>query len=235
MVPQAVHYIPVITTVVALVFSGIVFQRYREKGRGPHLLWWASGLLVYAVGTFTEGFVTLFGWHEAIFRVWYIAGALLGGTPLAQGTVYLLLRRRTAHRLTMVVVPFFLIAAGFVLWTPLDYGQVELHRLSGTVIAWRWVRGFSPVINTYAASFLIGGAIVSAYRFKKNPKTFHRYIGNVLIASGALLPAIGGAFTRFGYTEVLYVMELLGLLLIYTGYRCNVRKVEPFEQALMSE
>jgi hypothetical protein len=45
----------------------------------------------------------------------------------------------------------------------------------------------------------------------------------VYVAVGAILPGIGGTFTRFGYTEVLYVTELLGLLLIFAGYRMNVR------------
>ena len=40
-----------------------------------------------------------------------------------------------------------------------------------------------------------------------------------LIAIGALLPGIGGAFTRAGYVEVLYVGELIGLILIFRGYR----------------
>ena len=43
-------------------------------------------------------------------------------------------------------------------------------------------------------------------------------IGNTLIAIGALLPGIGGAFTRAGYVEVLYVTELVGLVLIWAGY-----------------
>ena len=42
---------------------------------GPHLLWWAAGVTTFAVGTFTEGFVTLFGWNAFLFRSWYIAGA----------------------------------------------------------------------------------------------------------------------------------------------------------------
>ena len=53
-------------------------------------------------------------------------------------------------------------------------------------------------------------------------ETYHRFIGNVCIAVGGILPGIGGAFTRFGHTEVLYVTELLGLLFIYAGYRMNV-------------
>jgi hypothetical protein len=33
-----------------------------------------------------------------------------------------------------------------------------------------------------------------------------------------LLPGIGGTFTRFGYVEVLYITELIGLTFIYFGY-----------------
>ena len=131
-------YLPIATTFIALAFSAIVFQRYRQKGWGPHLLWWVAGLLLYGVGTFTEAFVTLFGWQEGIFRAWYISGALLGGAPLAQGTAYLLLPRATAHRLTMVLVPFIFLAALCVLLTPVQLALVEPHRLSGKVIAWPW-------------------------------------------------------------------------------------------------
>ena len=45
--------------------------------------------------------------------------------------------------------------------------------------------------------------------------------GNVVIAVGAILPGIGGSFTRAGYTEVLYVTEFVGIILIYAGYRLN--------------
>ena len=47
------------------------------------------------------------------------------------------------------------------------------------------------------------------------------------IAVGALLPGIGGSFTRFGHTEVLYVTEFIGLGWIYYGYRLNSRSGEP--------
>ena len=77
--------------------------------------------------------------------------------------------------------------------------------------------------NIYAFIFLVGGAILSAYRYRKVHDSYHRFIGNVYIAIGALLPGIGGTFTRMGYTEVLYVTELMGLVLIYIGYRYNVR------------
>ncbi|MDX1579642.1 MAG: hypothetical protein R3266_14245, partial [Gemmatimonadota bacterium] len=54
----------------------------------------------------------------------------------------------------------------------------------------------------------------------------NRAIGNAYIAVGAILPGIGGSFTRFGHVEVLYVTELVGLILIWIGYRYAARPVE---------
>ena len=59
-------------------------------------------------------------------------------------------------------------------------------------------------------------------------------IANVLIAIGAILPGIGGTATRMGYTEVLYVTELAGLLLTWTGYRMSIRPVARARDGLTS-
>ncbi|MGD2135546.1 MAG: hypothetical protein PVF27_05265 [Gemmatimonadales bacterium] len=221
---QPVHFLPIVTTVVALAFAVVVFRRWHERRSGPHLLWWAAGILLYGVGTATESAVTLFGWQAWLFRAWYVSGALLGGAPLAQGAVYLLFRRRTANWMALGLLSWVAVASVFVFLTPINDTLVESHRLSGGVMEWSWVRLFSPLVNSYAAIFLIGGAIISAVRYKKRRDTYNRYIGNVLIAVGALLPGIGGAATRMGYTEVLYVTELVGLVLIWLGYRWNVKE-----------
>lgn len=219
-----VHHLPIATTLVAGIFATIVLQRYRERRSGPHLLWWGIGLILYGVGTLTESLTTLFGWNEWVFRAWYITGALCGGAPLAQGSAYLLVRRRVANVLATVLITVISGAAILVLLSPIDYSTVEGVRLSGRALAWQNVRLISPFINTYAALFLIGGAIYSAARYRSVPAKRHKYVGNVLIAIGAILPGIGGTFTRFGYVEVLYVTELIGLLLIFAGYRENVRE-----------
>ncbi len=216
-----VHFIPIITSIFSIWFGTLLFRRYRELG-GMHHLWWAIGVFAFAAGTITESLTTLIDWQEPLFRAWYISGALFGGFPLAQGTVYLLLDRKKADRLTAVVLSVALVAATFVLLTPIDTSLVETHRLSGRVMEWTWVRAFSPFINLYAVIFLVGGAVYSALKYRKSPGMSHRVIGNWLIAIGALLPGIGGSFTRFGHVEVLYVTELVGIVLIYFGYRFNV-------------
>ena len=223
--PELVHYIPVLTTILCVPFALEIFGRYREHPERLHLLWWAIGIATYGIGTFTEASTTLFGWHEPIFRAWYISGALLGGAPLAQGTVYLLLPRRTAHVLTALLITFVVIASVAVVMSPINYELVEPYRLTGRVLVWTWVRMFSPFVNVYAVVFLIGGAILSALRYSSNPATRHRMFANVFIAIGAILPGIGGTATRMGHTEVLYVTELIGLMLTWIGYRMSVRPV----------
>ena len=231
---EAVYWIPLATTLVAMTFSVIVGRRYAEKG-GTHLLWWSVGLFLYGVGTITESLTTVFGWNEWVFRTWYITGALCGGAPLAQGTVYLMLKRNTANILAALLVTAIVVGGAFVILSPIQYDLVETHRLSGKVLGWHGVRLVSPFINTYAALFLIGGAIVSAIRYRTRPESRHKYVGNVFIAVGALLPGIGGTFTRFGHVEVLYVTEFVGLLLIFAGYRRNIGGSQPVPVAPLAQ
>lgn len=226
MTPSPVHYIPILTTCVALGFAAVIFRRYQQRG-GRHLLWWGFGMLTYAAGTITESATTLIGWHEPVFRAWYITGALLGGAPLAQGTVYLLLPRRIADRLSIALVSAIIFGSVCVLLSPIDLSLVEPYRLSGKVLVWRWVRLISPFINLYALAFLMGGAILSAIRYARQTETRHRALANVFIAVGALLPGIGGTFTRLGHVEVLYVTELIGLACIAVGYRLSVGPALP--------
>jgi hypothetical protein len=213
-----IYFIPIATFLLSMAFSFILFKHYQRKKEATYILWWLIGVLTYGAGTFTESFNTLFGWTEANFRWWYITGALLGGAPLAQGSVYLLLEKKVAHILSAVLVLTVVIASIFVLMSPIDYAAVEPQRMSGKVFAWQWVRYFSPFINLYAVVFLVGGAIISAIKYFRKTGTGVRFWGNVLIAIGAILPGIGGSFTRLGYVEVLYVTEFLGLLMIMIAY-----------------
>lgn len=208
-----------LTTLLSAWFFLVLLRHWEEKGRPSHLFWWTAGVLCYGLGTFTEGWVGLFGWSEGAFKAWYILGALLGGFPLAQGSVYLMFPKRTAHVMMITVVAFMLLAAILVLLSPIDYHAVEPARLTGKVLVWKQVRFMTPFINLYAFVFLVGGAAWSAYRYSRDVKYKQRFRGNLLIALGALLPGIGGSFTKFGYTEVLYVTELVGILFIYAGYR----------------
>lgn len=215
---SAVHFIPLATTVLSVVFLAIIVPHAARKRWPAYLTWWTLGVVTFGVGPLVESLTSLFGWDAGLFRAWYIAGALLGGAPLAQGTVYLLLKKRTADVLSVLLVAAILVASVFVLLTPLNPPPADTYRLTGSVMAWQWVRAFSPFINLYAFLFLVGGAVWSAWKYRREPEARSRFVGNIWIAVGALLPGIGGSFTRFGHVEVLYVTEFIGLALILAGY-----------------
>ena len=214
---NAIHYIPLISSVVSYTFAAILFQRWSQKPGAAYLGWWAIGVLMYGLGTTTEALTTLFGWNPIVFKLWYVTGALLGAAPLAQGTVYLLLSKKVADILSIIIIIFTCVAALFVFLSPVNMSLVEPDRLAGKVMEWSWTRLFSPFLNIYAFIFLVGGAIYSAWKYWGQGAQ-NRVWGNVLIAVGALLPGIGGSFTRMGYVEVLYVTELIGIILIWIGY-----------------
>lgn len=215
---RIIEFVPVFTTLFSIYFVREIYNHYRIR-RTKYLLWWTIGVLTFGLGTLAESINAIFGWSELNLRYWYIVGALLGGFPLAQGSVYLLMKRKFADITTYLFVSLIIIASVFVILTPISIPDNFNYKLTGSVFSWKWVRYFSPLINTYSFIFLVGGAIYSAVKYYRQVNKEARFKGNVFIAIGGLLPGIGGSFTRMGYVNVLFVTELIGLVLIYTGYR----------------
>jgi hypothetical protein len=212
------EYIPILTTCFSLFFFKEIFGHYLFRKK-DYLLWWSLGVLTFGLGTLSESINVLFGWSAANLRYWYIVGALLGGFPLAQGSVYLLMNKTFAKVTTVFFVTLILLASVFVILTPITLPEDFAGKLTGHVFDWKWVRYFSPLINLYSFLFLVGGAIYSAIKYYKQGIKEAPFKGNIFIAIGGLLPGIGGTFTRMGYVEVLYVTEFVGLLMIYFGYK----------------
>lgn len=213
-----IEYIPVFTTLFSIYFFKEIWNHYQVK-KTAYLLWWSLGVLTFGLGTLAESINVLVGWSVANVRYWYIVGALLGGYPLAQGSVYLLMKKSFADRTSRAFVFLIVLAAVFVILTPIKIPENFDYKLSGNVFEWKWVRYFSPLINLYAFVFLVGGAIYSAIKYYRKGIKEAPFKGNIFIAIGGLLPGIGGSFTRAGYVEVLYVTEFIGLILIYYGYK----------------
>jgi hypothetical protein len=215
---EFINYIPIITTLFGIYFFFILFDHWKTNKTSTHVLWWMIGVLTYVAGTITESVNVLAGFSIINFKAWYITGALLGGAPLAQGTVYLLCKKKTANMLTIILATVIIGASILVILSPVKTEMIT-GKLSGKLLGWTFIRYMTPFINLYAFIFLVGGAIYSAVKYARNPQFKKRFSGNLLIAIGGLLPGIGGSFTKFGYVEVLFVTELIGLIFIYLGYK----------------
>jgi hypothetical protein len=222
--------VPFCSSVISFVFAFLVFRRYLAR-HGTHLLLWSVGMVFYGLGGFSEAFYGFFGWNPFVFRLWYLFGAILVAAWLGQGTVYLLIKTRTAHILMALLVLGSLYAAVRVFGAQIDPALMttSLHtgsELSGRAIVTPGVRTLTPFFNLYGTLTLVGGALYSAWIFWRKRVLLHRAIGNVLIATGAILPAFGGTFSRFGITGALYISELLGAILLFIGFMQAVRPIK---------
>lgn len=222
--------LPFISSIISFVFAFLVLKRYLMR-RGTHLLIWGIGLVFYGIGGFCEAYYGALGWNPLIFRLWYLFGAILVAAWLGQGTVYLLANRKWAHGLLVLLALGSLYGAIRVFGAELDPGLMttSVHtgsELSGHAIVTPGVRTLTPFFNLYGTVTLVGGAAWSAWIFWRKRILLHRTIGNILIAVGAMLPAFGGTFSRFGLANALYLGELLGAILMFAGF---IRATTPIQ------
>ncbi len=214
--------IPFISSIVSFVFAVIIFKRYADR-RGTHLLIWGMGMVFYGIGGFCEAYFGAFGWNPLIFRMWYLFGAILVAAWLGQGTVYLLAKRKWANALAALLILGSVYATFRVFTAELDPTLMtsSVHtgsELSGHAIVTSGIRTLTPIFNLYGTVTLVGGAVYSAYIFWRKRILLNRTLGNLLIAVGALAPAFGGAFSRFGIPGALYYGEFFGAILLFAGF-----------------
>ena len=214
--------LPFASTLVMLVFTLSVFQRYVVR-RNPAFLFWGIGLAMFGLGSFAESYLTL-AWSPVVFMIWYLFGAALNAAWLGHGTLSLLVKKPWVKIVTIILVAGSLIAAVLMLTTPLDASAFQ----TGTPISEQYraimpqgavVRLTTPFFNIYGLLTLVGGAIYSAYLFWRKRVLPNRVVGNILIAVGALSIGMASSLTRLGYGQYLYIGELLAAILMYVGFR----------------
>ena len=218
-----ISYLPIVSTLVVAVFTYFVLRRYADRG-GRHLLLWGIGFIMYGLGTFAEAYLA-FGYTPFMIHLWYLFGAVLTPAWLGQGTIYLLVRRpKVADRLLIVLTLLSLFTLFWVysqptqdaLWNP----ALTVSAQYKTVLTRDGLTtALLAVFATYGTLALVGGALYSAYIFWRKRIMPQRVLGNVLIAAGALSPAIGGTFAARGLADVLFISELLGAIIMFIGFR----------------
>jgi len=212
-----VGIIPLISTVVVLICGIAVLDQYFARRR-PFQLLWSIGFFMYGISTFTEFYTSMHGLNATMFRLWFLFGAMLVAAFLGQGTVYLLLGRRTAHWL-MVVLGLLSVYAAVRLFTySISLGSAS--QLTDKIVVPADIGAITGLLNVYGTVALVGGALYSAWVFWRKRILPHRVVSNILIALGGLLPAIAGSLLKLGTARgaPFYVLELGGALIIFVGF-----------------
>ncbi|GAB4473835.1 MAG: hypothetical protein Kow00124_13190 [Anaerolineae bacterium] len=219
-------YISALTALVTGVFAGMVFERYLKR-RSPYLLAWGIGLLLYSVGTVAQA-VLVTGFDPWLFKLWYWSGAMLVALWLGQGTVFLLVRKGNRAWISFWLIVALSLVAALVIFpaavnsdayrvgVDLTEQYQDLFAMSAGEKTLRTVLVIT--MNTYGTLMLVGGAVYSAYLFARKQVLPHRMWGNVLIAIGGLLPALGGTLILLGQPALKYVGQLLGGVFLFAGF-----------------
>ncbi|HYM84244.1 MAG TPA: hypothetical protein VEY67_08860 [Candidatus Dormibacteraeota bacterium] len=100
--------LPALTSILAAVFFLALLDQWRER-RHAYQLVWALGMLFYAVASGCEAVAGASGWNGALYRTWYLTGAVWTAGWLGLGTAFLLGRTRFGY-----TVAFLLAMAGMI-------------------------------------------------------------------------------------------------------------------------
>lgn len=211
--------LPLASTIVSLVFAVTVLDQFLAR-RKPYQLVWTIGLFMFFIGTGCEYWTGTRGLSKTVYQLWYLFGATLVAAYLGMGTLYLLTPPRVAHIIMTLLLAASIYATFNVFNVSLD--PRAIHYLSGRFMP-QGVRAMTPFFNTFGTVALVGGAIYSALVYWRRRLMPHRVVSNVLIAVGALMPALGGTLMRFGIRSMtpFYALELLGIVLIFIGFLRN--------------
>jgi len=137
---------------------------------------------------------------------------------LGQGTVYLLFCRRTAH--TLMIVLGVLSAYAAVRLFTYNISLDNARQLTDKIAVPSDIGAITGLLNVYGTVALVGGALYSAWVFWRKRILPHRVVSNILIAVGALLPAIAGSLLKLGTARgaPFYALELGGAIIIFLGF-----------------
>jgi hypothetical protein len=326
--------LPLLSALASFSFAALVLDQWRRRRRSFQLVW-ALGLLWYGIGVATEFLGSALGWNEALYRAWYLFGALFVAAYLGAGTVYLLVRTGFGYFVAVAILLGGLLAAlvsrrypgsartadlalaaaavgalafvyvtarrrplighavfGFLLGASLLAGflvmtaplpapgyalDLQTHAPVGSAFP-GYVRVLSAPFNLAGALCLVFGALFSAYIYMPKRKLLRsrsrslpplvaqgyaavavivnlvaslpragasllagrlnsRVPATLLIAAGGFVPSVTTGLDRFGVTWSLFLGQLLGVVLIFSGFLISeevfkdVRLVRPARSA----
>ena len=170
---------------VSLRLSADLLRRYRDR-RAPELAAWAVALAAYAVAAGALAWGTAAGWSDAVFRVYYLGGALLTAAFLGVGSLLLAGRRRVGPAAFVyaglaVGIALAMPLRGEIAGTAIPDAQDVLDLWPGRVVA---IAGNS--LGTLAV------VVVALTTFRARP------VGNALILAGVGVAAIGSGLGGLG-------------------------------------
>jgi hypothetical protein len=213
---------------VALAFTGLVFERWLWKRR-PQDFAWTVSLAMFSLGALALGWGNANGWSSGAFRLYFAFGAILNVPFLASGQLYLLLTRRTADRIFQMLCLFSAFALGLVLSTPFTNALPADRLARGSEVFGPWPRIFAAVASGAGATVVFLGTAIGIAKLLKarrrgepwatGPQANRRIAGLALLATGTIvLSASGPLNSVLGEMQAFALTLTIGIALLFGGF-----------------
>ena len=212
---------PTATAILGFAFTYLVFAQWLHR-RKSHQLAWSVGLAMYAVAAVMEAVSEYSGtWNPLVYRLYIVMAASMVGY-LGLGSLYLLAKKPFWPR---IYLGFLLACEAVFLWGVFTV-QLRMDKLvpgitvGGQALgsAGSFPRIMSLPFNITGTIFLLGGALISIWRFARKREFAYRMWANVLIALGTICIAGAGSMARAGVSAGLYPGEMIASAILLAGF-----------------
>ena len=214
----------VLGSVASLIGIGFTLELLSKsfKSKKPYIVSWTVAVFMYTVATIALVSGLIGGWNYINFGIFYFFGGITNVPAFGIGSAYLIFDDNKVNVVTGLYVLFVVGAAYSISASGIpDFSNIpgipegsQLYEISGP-------RMWAILGNSLGSISLVGIAAYSVYKFRRVNEDL--VTTNVLIVVGSFSPALSGVLLVLGDSASKTLSLLVGIFLIYLGYRVSQR------------
>ena len=214
----------VLGSIAALIGVGFTLELFLKslRSKKPYIISWTVAVFMYTVATIALVSGLINGWNYINFGIFYFFGGITNVPAFGIGSAYLIFDDNKVNVISGLYV-LFVLGAMFSIFTSgiPDFSNIQgipegsqLYEISGP-------RMWAILGNSLGSISLVGIAAYSIYKFRRLDEDL--VTTNVLIVVGSFSPALSGVLLALGDSASKTLSLLVGMFLIYLGYRVSQR------------
>ena len=214
----------VLGSVASLIGIGFTLELLSKsfKSKKPYIVSWTVAVFMYTVATIALVSGLIGGWNYINFGIFYFFGGITNVPAFGIGSAYLIFDDNKVNVVTGLYVLFVVGAAYSISASGIpDFSNItgipegsQLYEISGP-------RMWAILGNSLGSISLVGIAAYSVYKFRRVNEDL--VTTNVLVVVGSFSPALSGVLLVLGDSASKTLSLLVGIFLIYLGYRVSQR------------
>jgi hypothetical protein len=212
--------LPLAATVIAGVFAVMLVQQFVAR-RGQAQLMWAIAMGMFAVASAAVTIGVASGWTTTLYGLYWTLGAVLNVAFLAGGELVLLFRKPWVVWVVWLVLVFataYTVAVLSGTDMAVEALTVQLPRGVKVLGDGTPAHRLAQLVAYPAYLVLLLGTLWSAWKMRGRPELKNRFVGTLLIATGATIVAAGAAFAATGVLVGFIATLVAGICAMFWGF-----------------